>query len=403
MNRPLLVLLLLASIAPALAAQKFTDLAPTPPMGWNSWNVFRCDIDEAKIRGMADAMVQSGMRDVGYEYLIIDDCWQGERDSLGRLTADPAKFPSGMRALAEYVHARGLKFGIYSDAGDRTCGGYPGSRGHEYQDARTFASWGVDYLKYDWCYVHEEQSAEASYHLMSQALRAAGRPVILSICEWGSNQPGEWAAPIGHLWRTTVDIVDCYDCETNWGGLGVLQIIDRQLPLRLDAGPHAWNDPDMLEIGNEGLSLAECRTQMSMWAMLAAPLLAGNDLRTMTPAIRDVLTNPAVIAIDQDSLGQGALKFLDYGDREIWFRPLTGGDYAFCFLNRSAEPWTVDHVLSSEGVFDLAAGRKFYPIRPGRPVRDLWTGQELPNTDVPLDRTIQGHDVLLVRVTNGGD
>ena len=406
---PPLILLLLTlactcgraqTIAPPVPETRKADsLALRPPMGWNSWNVFRCDIDEEKVKAMADALAASGMRAAGYQYVIIDDCWQGERDANGRITADPEKFPSGMKALADYVHARGLKFGIYSDAGRKTCGGYPGSRGYEFLDAATFAAWGVDYLKYDWCYTDPHQNAEASYLLMRDALAATGRPVVLSICEWGSNEPWNWAQPVGHLWRTTVDIAECFDCKMNWGGLGVLQIIDAQEALRLRHGPGGWNDPDMLQIGNGFLTEAEERTHFSMWAMLAAPLLAGNDLRGMSAATRAILTNAEVIAVDQDPLGKSALKYVDYGDREIWFRPLAGGDYAFCFLNRGREPWELDYLLSEQGIFDLAAGRKFYPVRPGLRVRDLWAKEDIGTTDKPLRRVIGAHDVLMVRVS----
>ena len=386
---------------PVPETRKADSLALTPPMGWNSWNVFRCDIDEEKVRAMADLLVSSGMRDAGYEYVIIDDCWQGERDEYGRLTADPAKFPGGIKALADYVHARGLKFGIYSDAGYKTCGGYPGSRGYEFIDARTFAEWGVDYLKYDWCYAEEDQSAPASYRLMRKALLATGRPIVLSICEWGSNEPWAWAQPVGHLWRTTVDIAECFDCEMNWGGLGVLQIIDRQEALRLRHGPGGWNDPDMLQVGNDFLTPAEERTHFAMWAMLAAPLLAGHDLRSMTTATKELLTNPETIAIDQDPLGQSALKFVDYGDHEIWFRPLSGGDYALCLINRGETPWLVDEHWGGKGVFDLAAGRKWYPFTAGQPVRDVLGRRDLGRVTSRLRATVGAHDVLLLRV--GGD
>jgi alpha-galactosidase len=237
--------------APAARAQKFEGLAPTPPMGWNSWNRFGCDVDEELIRETADAMVASGMRDAGYEYVVIDDCWHGERDEQGFLRPDPERFPSGMKALADSVHARGLKLGIYSDAGWKTCGGRPGSRGREYQDAATFAGWGVDYLKYDWCDT-EGLAARGAYLTMREALRAAGRPVVFSICEWGDNRPWEWAPEIGHLWRTTGDITACFDCVVDhgtWKSWGVLQIVDKQDGLRAHAGPDGWNDPDMLASG----------------------------------------------------------------------------------------------------------------------------------------------------------
>jgi alpha-galactosidase len=234
------ILLTFACIVCASAsAQKFDQLALTPPMGWNSWNHFACDVSEDLIRQTADAMVASGMKDAGYQYINIDDCWHGERDAQGFIQPDPKRFPSGMKALGDYIHSKGLKFGIYSDAGSKTCGGKPGSRGHEYQDAQTYAQWGVDYLKYDWCNV-EGLKAEGAYQTMRDALHAAGRPIVFSICEWGDNQPWLWAKDVGHLWRTTGDIYACFDCKINhstWNSWGVLQILDKQKGLREYAGP----------------------------------------------------------------------------------------------------------------------------------------------------------------------
>ena len=228
---------------------------------------------EGIVRETADAMVATGMRDAGYRYVIIDDCWQGERDADGFIQPDPERFPSGMKALADYVHAKGLKLGLYSDAGWTTCGDRPGSRGHEYQDALSYARWGIDYLKYDWCDT-DGLNAEGAYQTMRDALEAAGRPIVFGICEWGDNQPWEWGKTIGHLWRTTGDIAPCFDCEVDhgdWSSWGVLRILDMQEGLRAHAGPGHWNDPDMLEVGN-GMSEAEDRAHFSMWAMLAAPL-----------------------------------------------------------------------------------------------------------------------------------
>jgi alpha-galactosidase len=210
--------------------QKFDQLALTPPMGWNSWNKFGCNVSEKLLRNMADEMVTSGMRDVGYKYLVIDDCWQVKRDSAGNIIPDPERFPSGMKALGDYIHSKGLKFGIYSCAGSMTCQRRPGSRGYQFQDARQYAAWGVDYLKFDWCF-EEGQNAKAAYQTMSDALKATNRPIVFSICEWGTNKPWEWGKGIGHLWRTTDDIRDGFDMTVNWGGLGVLQILDKQVGL----------------------------------------------------------------------------------------------------------------------------------------------------------------------------
>ncbi len=311
MNRVCFLLLLLAvpvasaqEAMPGASLHKFPGLASTPPMGWNSWNTFGCNIDEALIRATADAMVASGMRDAGYVYVNIDDCWHGARDADGFIQPDPVRFPSGMKALADYVHGLGLKLGLYSDAGSKTCAGRPGSQGYEYQDALQYARWGIDYLKYDWCNTGTRNAVEA-YTTMGNALVAAGRPVLFSICEWGDNKPWLWAQPIGHMWRTTGDIINCWDCVVNhgnWNSWGVMQILDKQDGLRAYAGPGQWNDPDMMEVGNMPTP-GEDRAHFAMWAMLAAPLIAGNDVRTMTDATRETLTNADVIAVDQDALG----------------------------------------------------------------------------------------------------
>jgi alpha-galactosidase len=260
------------------SAQKFDQLAKTPPMGWNSWNRFACDVNEKTIMQTADAMVSSGMQNAGYEYIVIDDCWQISRDSLGFIVADSVKFPSGMNALADYVHGKGLRFGLYTCAGRNTCQNRPGSRGHEYQDAITYAKWGVDFLKMDWCN-SDGQNAIESYKLMRDALYEAGHPVVFSLCEWGLSKPWEWAAGIGHMWRTTGDIRNNWDIpDANegkcWGG-GVIINLDMQEGLEKFAGPDHWNDPDMMEVGNGNLTEAENRSHFSLWCMLAAPLLFG--------------------------------------------------------------------------------------------------------------------------------
>src|SRR6266849_1019285 len=274
-------------------------VARTPPMGWNSWNHFGFDVSALLIRETADAMVASGLRDAGYQYVVIDDCWQVERDARGRLVADSARFPGGMKPLADYVHSRGLKFGLYTDAGRRTCQGRPGTYGSEEVDARTFAEWGVDYVKEDWCNA-EGLDAPTQYAKFRDALARTGRPIVLSICEWGTNQPWEWGPKTGNLWRTTDDIED--------GWPAMLVNLDLSAQHAYTAGPGAWNDPDMLEVGNGGMTDDEYRAHVSLWAILAAPLIAGNDIRAMAPATRDVLTNREVIAVDQDSLGvEGAL------------------------------------------------------------------------------------------------
>lgn len=294
----------------------FNALAQTPPMGWNSWNKFGCNVSEQLIKEMADAMIATGMKDAGYEYLVIDDCWQVGRDEEGNIQVDPKRFPNGMKALADYVHAKGLKMGIYSCAGSETCQGRPGSRGYQFQDARTYAAWGIDYLKYDWC-SNEGQKAEAAYRTMSDALKACGRPIVFSICEWGENEPWKWGKGIGHLWRITPDIRDCYQCVFDWGGVGVLDIIDKMADLYPYAGPGHWNDAEMLEVGNGGMTRDEYITHFSMWCMLAAPLMSGNDLRNMDKETIEILTNKEVIAINQDKKGEQARRFMDMGEKEI--------------------------------------------------------------------------------------
>lgn len=393
-------LILIACLTCAAAhAQKADHLALTPPMGWNSWNHFACDVDEELIRETADAMVASGMRDVGYRYVVIDDCWHGERDENGFIRPDPERFPSGMKALADYLHKRGLLFGIYSDAGWKTCAGRPGSRGREFQDAQTYASWGVDYLKYDWCNT-EALAAEGAYLTMRDALHAAGRPVVLSICEWGDNQPWEWAKDIGHLWRTTGDIYACFDCVKDhgtWKSWGVLQILDQQDGLRVHAGPGHWNDPDMMEVGN-GMTAGEDRAHFSMWAMLAAPLIAGNDLTNMSDETRAILTNREVIAVDQDPLGIQGFKHSADGGVEIWFRPLAGGDWAMAVLNRNVEPSRVTFDWRRETVADSMTGKDAAFATTSYGLRDLWTRRDLGTTDEALSAEVPGRDVLMLRL-----
>jgi alpha-galactosidase len=395
----LAALVALVGGAGTLEAQKVTGLAPTPPMGWNSWNHFGCDVGEALVRATADAMVASGMREAGYRYLVIDDCWHGERDALGFLQPHPERFPSGMKALADYVHARGLKLGIYADAGWKTCGGRPGSRGREYQDAATFAAWGVDYLKYDWCNT-EGLAARGAYLTMREALRATGRPIVFSICEWGDNRPWEWAPDIGHLWRTTGDITACFDCVVDhgtWKSWGVLQILDKQEGLRVHSGPDRWNDPDMMEVGN-GMSAGEDRAHFSMWAMLAAPLIAGNDLRTMSEETRRILTNREVIAVDQDPLGIQGFRHRASGDLEVWVRPLADGDWAVVFLNRGRQPLEVRFDWRREKIEDVQSQRRVDPTAVRYRLRDLWTGGEPGDTGTPFVTTVPPHDVVMLRL-----
>jgi alpha-galactosidase len=362
-------------------------------MGWNSWNKFACDVSEDMIRSMADAMVKSGMKDAGYEYVNIDDCWQVSRDASGNIVADPQRFPHGMKAVGDYIHSLGLKFGVYSDAGSKTCAGRPGGLGHEYQDALRYAAWGVDYLKYDWCNT-TTQDAKASYANIRAALDASGRAIVLSICEWGTAKPWLWGKEVGgNLWRTTGDISDKWAGQAKWPdgsccSNGMLAIVDQQVGLQSYAGPGHWNDPDMLEVGNGGMSDNEYRAHFSLWAMLAAPLIAGNDLRDMRPEIHDILTNKEVIAVDQDSLGREGERVWKNGDLEVWAKQLRDGSRAVILLNRGS----VEAEISANWE-DLG-----YPSRVSASVRDLWQHKDLGKFTGKFSAPVTSHGVVMVTV-----
>ncbi|MBN1763894.1 MAG: glycoside hydrolase family 27 protein [Sedimentisphaerales bacterium] len=390
------VLLLTTSVF----AQKFEGLALTPPMGWNSWNKFSCDVNEQLIRETADAMVATGMKEAGYQYINIDDCWHGKRDEQGFIQPDPERFPSGMKALSDYIHAKGLKLGIYSDAGWKTCGGRPGSRGYEYQDAMKYAEWGVDYLKYDWCFT-DDLNAKGAYLTMRDALYAAGRPIVFSLCEWGSNKPWDWGKDIGHLWRTTGDITACFDCVVDhgsWKSWGVLQILDQQKGLRIHAGPDHWNDPDMMEVGN-GMSVNEDRAHFTMWCILAAPLIAGNDLRNMSPETIAILTDPEAIAVNQDALGIQGYRAWAKDDLEVWFKPLSNDEWAVCFLNRSKEEKTVKFEWDDNEQSDSFSKRELDFEKTTCTIRDLWQKKDIGKTDKDFKATLPSHDVILLKLT----
>lgn len=393
--------LLLLFLSSQLFAQKFENLALTPPMGWNSWNTFQTKINEQLVKDIADVMVSSGMKDAGYTYIVLDDGWMAmQRDpKTGDLDPDPEKFPNGIKAVADYVHSKGLKFGLYNCAGTKTCAGYPGTRGYEYQDARFYASVGVDYLKFDWCNT-EGINAKEAYTTMSKALKAAGRPIVFSLCEWGNNKPWQWAENVGHLWRTTGDITNKFDGTLDhktWYQLGVMTIVDLQDTLRKFAGPGHWNDPDMLEVGN-GLSDAENRTHFSLWAMLAAPLIAGNDLRKMDEETKSVLTNKDVIAIDQDVLGIEGFKYNDRDSVQTWFRPLSNGNWAVCFVNRSLSPKTIEFNWQANTIVDDLSQRKLDNTITYK-IRDLWTKKDLGTTKKSLKKNLAPHDVLIVKLS----
>ncbi|MCE3607250.1 glycoside hydrolase family 27 protein [Massilia sp. P8910] len=380
------------------SAQKFDNLAATPQMGWNSWNKFACNIDEKLIRETADAMVRIGMKDAGYDYVNIDDCWHGKRDRNGNIQPDPERFPSGMKALADYVHARGLKLGIYSDAGATTCGGRPGSRGHEYQDAITYAAWGIDYVKYDWCDT-KGLNAAAAYTTMRDAIHSAGRPMLLSMCEWGDNKPWEWGADVGHSWRTTGDIYPCWDCEINhgsWSAFGVLRILDRQAGLRKHAGPGHWNDMDMMEVGM-GMTEDEDRAHFSIWAMMASPLISGNDLRSMPESTRKILTNKDVIAINQDKLGVQAWKFMSEGPLELWAKPLANNNWALMILNRGPGAISYKMDWKKHKVGDDVSKRELDIDKTAYRWTDAWSGKT-GDTGKSLDLNIASHSVAMLHL-----
>ena len=406
----ILTFLAAALVSVSAFAQKWEGLAQTPQMGWNSWNKFGCDINEDLIRQTADKMQELGLADYGYVYLNIDDCWHGSRDKSGFITEDENTFPNGMRSLTDYIHSKGLKAGIYSDAGTQTCACRPGSLGHEYQDALVYANWGFDYLKYDWCNT-TDINPKGAYRVMRDALKAAGRPILFSICEWGSNQPWEWAGEIGHSWRTTGDIcasfkdVQHYDDLGNptWRAQGILSIIDQNEPLRKYAGPGHWNDPDMLEVGN-GMTVAEDRAHFTMWCMMAAPLLLGNDLNTMTDETFAIITNRDVIAIDQDPLGiQGFRTAKNENGVEYWFKPLEGGDWAFCILNRSESEQKINVNWKKYCLTDELCGRSTSFDTIVYNMKDLWNSKAKPaTTKKNLKTTVGVHDVIVYRLTPSG-
>jgi len=361
-------------------------LAQTPPMGWNSWNKFACNVNEKVIRATADAIASNGMREAGYEYVVIDDCWHGTRDANGFITEDRERFPSGLKALGDYIHAKGLKFGIYSDAGTKTCGGRPGSQGHEYQDAIQYARWGVDYLKYDWCSTGV-RNAEEAYATMADALKASGRPILFSMCEWGNSRPWLWGQKIGNMWRTTGDITDKWTGKHNYSW-GVASIVDMNEPLWPYAGPGHWNDPDMLEVGNGGLTDTEYRAHFSLWAMMAAPLIAGNDVATMNQATRDILLNREVIAVDQDRLGQQGHRVARDGTREVWVKQMADGGRTLLLWNRGETPARITADWTSLGL----------PANVRLKARDLWAHKDLGRMSRRYSAEVAPHGVAMVRL-----
>ncbi|MGW7007260.1 NPCBM/NEW2 domain-containing protein [Streptomyces sp. NPDC054933] len=359
-------------------------LARTPPMGFNNWNSTHCGpgFNEATVEGIADIFVSKGLKAAGYQYVNLDDCWAlPDRDAKGKLVPDPARFPHGIKAVADYVHAKGLKLGIYTSAGTKTCNskGFPGALGHEYSDAQQFADWGVDYLKYDNCN-NQGVDAKQRYTTMRDALKATGRRIVFSICEWGENQPWLWAADVGNLWRTTGDISD------NWSSM--LSNLKQNLPLAQYAGPGHWNDPDMLEVGNGGMTDTEYRSHFSMWAVMAAPLLIGNDLRKATPSTYDIITNKDVIAVDQDPLGkQGTVLSSDSG-RWTVVKPMADGSRAVALFNETDQPQRIATTAAAIGL----------PQRSAYTLRDLWQHKDY-ETAGTVSATVPAHGTALSRVS----
>jgi alpha-galactosidase len=389
-----LAALLCALLLSAVPAFSQGIVAATPPMGWNSWNHFAGRVTDADVRSAADTMVLTGMRDAGYIYVNVDDTWEGKRDAQGVLHTNE-RFPD-MKALGDYIHSKGLKFGIYSSPGAKTCGGFEGSLGHEEQDAKMYAGWGVDYLKYDLCSFQDnmrEVRAEhpdepgaakdlmiAAYRKMGDALKATGRPFLYSLCQYGVDQPWKWGLEVGaQMWRTTDDIDDSYG--------RMITIGFSQAGLSKYAGPGHWNDPDMLEIGNGKMTEDEYRTHMSLWVLLAAPLIAGNDLSKMTEADKNLLMNKEAIAIDQDALGKQGDRLYQSGDFDVWTKPLSDGRVAVGLFNRSWDNRDVSVDLAEIG------------FRNGARLRDVWKQKDLGRHSGVFTDTIPKHGVTLLIVS----
>ena len=366
---------------------QFPELAQTPPMGWNSWNAFALDINSKIVKAVADSMVGKGLAAAGYQYIVIDDGWQIDRDKNGKIIADSTRFPEGIKYLADYVHSKGLKFGIYTCCGTKTCGGRPGSFDYETIDMKTYADWGVDFIKVDWCYT-EGLDTRTQYKIMSDAIRETGRPMLLSICEWGVSSPWEWGKGIGAMWRTTSDIQDCFDCIRNWGGMGWIHILEKNVNLAPYAGPGHWNDPDMLEVGNKALTPTECRSHFAMWCMLAAPLITGNNISTMNDAIKDILTAPEIIAIDQDPLGVQGTRIRSNSGLQVWQKPLHDGSIAVALLNLTKFSSPMFVTLEEIGFI------KGVPCS----VRDLWKRKDLAAVKDTFKTEVKSHGVAVIKI-----
>ena len=369
------------------------QLTPKPPMGWMTWNLFQGNINELLIRETADAMVEGGFRDAGYEYIFIDDLWQGGRDRQNNIIPDPEKFPNGIKALADYVHSKGLKLGIYSDAAQLTCGGWTASLGFEEQDARTFASWGIDYLKYDYCIAPEDSAtARHRYRTMANALQNSGRDIVLGICEWGQRQCEEWCEEVGgQLWRTSYDVRDMWKDIVKEGGMGIIDIVNVTAPLAKYVRPGQWPDMDMLvvglngtggpssDLGGVGCTQTEYQTQMSMWCMMASPLAMTNDLRKVSEDDRRILLNPEIIAINQDVLGKAAERKVMNDNYQIFVRPLADGSHAVALLNTSEKPLTLTADFASLGFAGKYTVRDVWQHKDVAHNASKWKGRVMPH------------------------
>ena len=369
------------------------QLTPKPPMGWMTWNLFQGNINELLIRETADAMVEGGFRDAGYEYIFIDDLWQGGRDRQNNIIPDPEKFPNGIKALADYVHSKGLKLGIYSDAAQLTCGGWTASLGFEEQDARTFASWGIDYLKYDYCNAPEDSAtARHRYRTMANALQNSGRDIVLGICEWGQRQCEEWCEEVGgQLWRTSYDVRDMWKDIVKEGGMGIIDIVNVTAPLAKYVRPGQWPDMDMLvvglngtggpssDLGGVGCTQTEYQTQMSLWCMMASPLAMTNDLRKVSEDDRRILLNPEIIAINQDVLGKAAERKVMNDNYQIFVRPLADGSHAVALLNTSEKPLTLTADFASLGFAGKYTVRDVWQHKDVAHNASKWKGRVMPH------------------------
>ena len=366
----------------------------TPPMGWNSWNTFGENINEKMIFETADVMAESGLRDKGYEYLVIDDCWSlRERDENDRLVPDPGKFPHGMKAVADYVHSKGLNFGMYSCAGNMTCAGYPGSYEHEFIDAETFASWDVDFLKYDYCYHSPILHGKYLYRRMGLALENCGRDILFSACSWGADETHEWIKETGaSMWRSTGDIFDTWD--------SVKDLVAQQEKLHPYNGVGCFNDMDMLIVGMHGkgnVGLAGCsdvqyQTHYALWAFLGSPLMIGCDIRRMTPATKEILTNKDVIAINQDIECRGPYCIKQWNNPDNVFslvKPLANGDYAIGMFNFGDRAGEMSLQFWDIGL-PAASGR-------GLSVYDCWKHEELGTFTERFVTTVEPHGCAVLR------